>query len=60
VFAADVLQCPCGGRRTVLAVITDPVIARTVLVALGQPAEWSSPAPARAPPQIDFDFADAS
>ena len=60
VFATDVLECPCGGRRTVLAVITDPVIARTVLVALGQPVDWATFAPARAPPQIDFDFADAS
>ena len=58
VFAVDVLPCPCGGRRTVLAVIADPVIARTVLISLGQPTEWASFAPARAPPQIDVYFAD--
>lgn len=29
VFADDVLQCPCGGRRSLLAVVTDPAIART-------------------------------
>ena len=34
VFADDVLQCPCGGRRSVLAVVTDPAIARTLLTLL--------------------------
>ena len=37
VFADDVLQCPCGGRRSVLAVVTDPAIARRLLVALDLP-----------------------
>ena len=35
VFADDVLQCPCGGRRSVIAVVTDPGIARTLLGVLG-------------------------
>ena len=24
VFAGDVLQCPCGGRRSIVAVIAEP------------------------------------
>jgi hypothetical protein len=37
VFAADVLACPCGGRRGVVAVVVDSTIARTVLATLGLP-----------------------
>ena len=35
VFADDVLLCPCGGRRTVVAVVTDPTSARSILHRLG-------------------------
>jgi hypothetical protein len=51
VFADDVLQCPCGGRRSIIAVVTDPTIARTLLVALDLPHEPAAFAPARDPPQ---------
>ena len=54
VFADDVLQCPCGGRRGVLAVVTDPAIARTLLVALDLPHLAAAFAPARAPPQVEL------
>jgi len=60
VFADDVLQCPCGGRRSVIAVVTDPGIARTLLGALGLAHEPAAFAPARAPPQVEFDWDDAS
>jgi hypothetical protein len=52
VFANDVLQCACGGRRSVIAIVTDPTIARTLLVALDLPHEPSAFAPARDPPQV--------
>ncbi len=54
VFAADVLQCPCGGRRSIIAVVTDPTVARTLLVALDLPHEPSAFAPARDPPQVEL------
>jgi hypothetical protein len=31
IFAEDVLVCPCGGRRTVLALVTNPDVARKQL-----------------------------
>jgi hypothetical protein len=60
VFADDVLQCPCGGRRSVIAVVTDPATARTLLVALRLAQEPAAFAPARAPPQAELDWDDAS
>ena len=60
VFADDVLRCPCGGRRTVVAVVAVPAIARAVLVGLGLPTEPATFAPARAPPQTELWFDDAS
>jgi hypothetical protein len=60
VFADDVLQCPCGGRRSVIAVVTDPGIAGTLLGALGLAHEPTAFTPARAPPQVELDWDDAS
>ena len=37
VFATDVLACPCGGRRSVIAVVVDSALTRAVLAALGLP-----------------------
>jgi UDP-N-acetylmuramate--L-alanine ligase len=52
-FLLDVLACPCGGRRRVLAVITSPDVARRMLrlaplrfcnpVCLSYPSRWRSP-----------------
>lgn len=56
----DVLQCPCGGRRSMIAVVTDPGIARTLLGALGLAHEPAAFVPARAPPQVELDWDDAS
>ena len=50
VFLVDVLACPCGGRRKVLAAIHDPDSIRRVLEALGLPSEAPELAPARGPP----------
>ena len=35
-FNLDVLQCPCGGRRRVLAAVVSPAVAEKVLGALGR------------------------
>ncbi|MCX5748140.1 MAG: transposase, partial [Proteobacteria bacterium] len=59
VFADDVLRCPCGGRRSVIAIVAVPAIARAVLVGLGLPAEPATFAPARAPPQTELWFDEA-
>ena len=58
VFADDVLQCPCGGRRSVIAVVTDPTIARTLLVALDLPHAPATFAPALDPPQVELAWDD--
>lgn len=50
--ADDVLQCPCSGRRSVVAIVTDT--ARALLAGLGLATEPSTFAPARAPPQPDL------
>jgi hypothetical protein len=60
VFADGVLNCPCGGRRSVMAVVTDPVVARPLLIALALPHEFSAFAPARDPPQVELGWDDAS
>jgi hypothetical protein len=48
VFADDVMRCPCGGRRSVIAVVTDPAIARTLLVALDLSCAPATSRPLRA------------
>jgi hypothetical protein len=60
VFADDVLQCPCGGRRSIVAIVTDTALARTLLAGLGLATEPVTFAPARAPPQTDLPWDDAS
>jgi hypothetical protein len=58
VFADDVLQCPCGGRRSIIAVVADPALARTLLAAIGLTDEPPAFAPARAPPQVELAWED--
>jgi len=42
VFAVDVLSCHrCGGRREVLALITEGSVVRAILDCLGLPTEGS-------------------
>jgi hypothetical protein len=54
VFLTDVLRCPdCGGRRSVLAAITDEVAARRILLHLGLDAAPALLAPSRGPPGHD-------
>jgi hypothetical protein len=48
------------GRRSVIALVTDPALARTLLAALRLPHEPTAFAPARAPPQAELDWDNAS
>jgi hypothetical protein len=50
VYLIDVLRCPCGGVRTVLAAIHDPDSIRKVLEAMGLSSEVPVLAAARGPP----------
>jgi hypothetical protein len=51
VFENDVLACPCGGRRRVLAFMPEPAVAKSILERLGLRATAPPTAPARAPPR---------
>jgi len=58
VWLTDVLRCVrCGGQRAVLAGVTDPVAVRAILEHLGLDPEPPLPAPARAPPELDYSWA---
>jgi hypothetical protein len=58
VFAQDVLQCACGGRRTIVAFVADANLTRSLLTSLGLPAEPAMFAPARASPQAELAWYD--
>jgi hypothetical protein len=48
VFEVDVLECPrCGGRRKLIATITEPGVVVAILESLGLPPRAPPPAPAR-------------
>jgi hypothetical protein len=51
VLLIDVLRCPCGVLRTVLAAVHDPGSIRKVLGALGLSSEVPVVAAARGPPE---------
>ena len=56
-FGADVLRCEqCGGRRKVIAFISQRNVAIPILLSLGLPHEPPRVAPAREPPQAELDF----
>ena len=57
VFKKDLEQCPhCGGRRVIIAFITDAPVVHRILSHIGLPTEPPDIASARAPPQLDIDF----
>jgi len=59
VFNEDVLRCPrCDGKMVVLAAINDPSVVKKILDHLGLPTAGPTCAPARAPPETEFDFID--
>ena len=57
VFRLDVLVCErCGGRRKVLAFLTDPEVVVAILTHLGLPHQAPAVAAARPPPQTELPF----
>jgi hypothetical protein len=53
VFAVDVLRCElCGGRRELIAQITQAGVVRAILTSLGLPTEVPVLHPARGPPAL--------
>ena len=53
VYLYDVLACPCGGARTILADVSDPDLVRHILHDLGLPADPPHVARARDPTYDD-------
>jgi len=47
----------CGGRRQIVAQVTDPVAIQAILDHLGLAPDEFGPAPARAPPEFDIEWA---
>jgi len=57
IFQVDVSVCSaCGGRMKIIAFITEPDSVRRYLEGVGLPATAPLIAPARPPPQEEFDF----
>jgi len=48
----DVLRCGCGGRRKIIAAITQAEVIVAILAALGLPTEAPVVHPARGPPGL--------
>ena len=53
VYHYDVLACPCGGARTLLADVSEPELVRHILEDLGLPADPPQVARARDPTSDD-------
>jgi hypothetical protein len=57
VFQFDVTECPtCGGRMKIVAAVTDPGSIGRYLKGVGLPSRAPPIAPARPPPQHEFDL----
>ena len=57
VFQFDVTECPtCGGRMKIVAAVTDPRSIGRYLKGVGLPSRAPPIAPARPPPQHEFDL----
>jgi hypothetical protein len=57
VFAVDLTVCPrCAGAMKVLCAVNDPPVVQKILRHLGLPTEGPRCAPARGPPEPEFDF----
>ena len=58
VWLVDALRCArCGGRRRLLAEVTEPSAIRAILEHLGLDPETLGPVPARSPPGDDWSWA---
>ncbi len=56
VYEVDVLRCPCGARRKIIAWLTDPPVVAAILRCLGLPADPPVIAKARPPPRAELAF----
>ncbi len=57
VFEVDVLKCTnCGSKRRWISAITEPDVIRRILEHLDLPSIAPTPAPPRAPPQLELGF----
>jgi hypothetical protein len=54
VFREDVLACPCGGRRKILAFINERSVIEQILRRLGVPTAGPPTAPARLTPHSEL------
>ena len=56
VLGPDVLRCPnCGGRRRIVAAITQGAVIRALLESLGLPVKAPALASAPGPPELSWD-----
>jgi hypothetical protein len=53
VYDLDALACRCGGRLRVIALITEPAVARAILDSVGLPSQPPPVARARSPDDHD-------
>ena len=56
VFREDILACPCGGRRKVIAFIDEKPVIERILGHLGLPTTGPPTAPARLPALAEASF----
>jgi hypothetical protein len=57
VFQIDVSVCPvCQGKMRIIAFITDPASVQRYLKGENLPTEPPPIAPARSPPQLEFEY----
>ncbi|MFO0985593.1 MAG: transposase [Planctomycetota bacterium] len=54
VFLEDVLKCPCGARRKLIALITDPPVVTAILKSLGLATQPPAVCAARPPPALEL------
>lgn len=52
--SSNLLQYACGGRRSIIAVVTHPTLTRTLLADLDLPHEPTAFTSARDPPQVEL------
>jgi hypothetical protein len=52
-FGFDVLTCPCGGRRRLVALIDEATVIRRILEHRGLPTEIPVPRPGRSAPLLN-------
>ena len=57
IFQIEIETCSlCGGKMKVVAAVTDPASINRYLEGTGQSAKIPELVPARAPPQLEFEY----